>query len=80
MGDDSLSKKLWKTFLGKLLFIVLAITVCFLIADPLGLVPDWVYELCDFFQANFTTIVFFACFVMCFYLANKLIRGRRREA
>jgi Na+/phosphate symporter len=77
VDGDSIKKRLWKSLLGKLAWIAIAFVVFYLIADPLGLIPQSVYDLIAWFEANFNTLVFLLCFMVSAYLANKIIKSRR---
>jgi hypothetical protein len=80
MADgNSIRKRLWKSLLGKLLFMGIAFAVFYAIADPLGWVPQSVYDLIDWFVANFNTLVFVFCFVVIAYLMNKFLKTRQKE-
>jgi hypothetical protein len=79
MGDgDSLSKRLWKSLLGKLLFMGIAFGVFYIIADPLGFIPQSVYDLIDWDSNNFYGLVFITCFMSGVYLINKIVKSRGR--
>ena len=68
-----------KAILSKLVWIILALVIFYLIADPFGLIPQSIRDMVSWFGANFGTIAFTICFLVGSYVALQIIK-RKKES
>ncbi len=79
MGD-SLSRRIWKSLIGKLAFMALVFTVFFFVGDSLHIIPQSVYDAISWFATNFNTLVFLIAFcVGCWTFVKFINRNKRKD-
>ena len=74
--------KISKIILSKLIWVAAAFGVFYVIADPLGWIPQSVKDLVAWLASNFTTITILLCFMVGAYLVNKILnrhKGKEQE-
>ena len=74
--------KISKIILSKLIWVAAAFGVFYVIADPLGWIPQSVKDLVAWFSANFTLIVFLICFLVGAYIFQQFLnrhKGKDQE-
>ena len=71
--------KLWSSLLSKILLMVLAFGLFYVIGDSFHIIPQSVKDFVSFMADNFNTFAFMFCFALGSYVTLRIVQSRNKS-